>query len=374
MIRTNIRTMKYAVSLCAALTLALLLVLLFWGGMPSGGVQNQTANMAILDKYDMFITNTVSDALDGVLSVDKVYWLNEDDLVAPEPNPENFGESSDPGQLQWLLDEAARLLDGQDTLFTAQTAIKDGSKVKYYLDETIFCVSWKMPVGKAVYTFSEVKIAHPSQFRRFLAGGEYGSGILYTTTEMAESVNAVTASSGDYYSFRPFGIVVYDGVAERLGPVQLDTCFVDENGDLHFTYRKELNDLDAVQRYVDGNRIRFSLAFGPVLIEDGEVKVPDYYGIGEITERYSRAAICQLGQLHYVMVTSNMEVPYVHNPTMMTFAKNLLAMGIENAYALDGGQTAVIVTGDEIMNAVDFGYQRPISDMIYFATALPGGS
>ena len=44
---------------------------------------------------------------------------------------------------------------------------------------------------------------------------------------------------------------------------------------------------------------------------------------------------------------------------------------MKTAYALDGGQTATIVTGNERMNDVDYGGERDISDIIYFATAIP---
>ena len=55
------------------------------------------------------------------------------------------------------------------------------------------------------------------------------------------------------------------------------------------------------------------------------------------------------------------------------FAQYLLEKGIRTAYALDGGQTASIVNGNELMNDVDYGGERDISDIIYFATALPNG-
>ena len=42
-----------------------------------------------------------------------------------------------------------------------------GENNYYYLDKTIFAVTWKQVVDGSVYTFSEVKIGHPSQFRRF---------------------------------------------------------------------------------------------------------------------------------------------------------------------------------------------------------------
>ena len=48
-------------------------------------------------------------------------------------------------------------------------------------------------------------------------------------------------------------------------------------------------------------------------------------------------------------------------------------MGVTTAYALDGGQTATIVSGNQLMNPVDYGGERETSDIIYFATAVPDG-
>ena len=48
-----------------------------------------------------------------------------------------------------------------------------------------------------------------------------------------------------------------------------------------------------------------------------------------------------------------------------------MQMGIPKAYALDGGQTAAIAMNHQLMNKVSYGSQRKISDIIYFATALP---
>ena len=104
--------------------------------------------------------------------VKKVFWLRDEDLVAPEPDQSRFGETEDPASLQWLLDEAAELLEGQTLYFSPETTqIIQGTKVRYYLDDTILSITWKEMHDYSVYTFSEVKIAHPSQFRRFLADG-----------------------------------------------------------------------------------------------------------------------------------------------------------------------------------------------------------
>ena len=43
------------------------------------------------------------------------------------------------------------------------------------------------------------------------------------------------------------------------------------------------------------------------------------------------------------------------------------------AYCLDGGQTAAIVMNDQLINRPVYGEQRKISDIIYFATAVPEG-
>ena len=331
------------------------------------------SDVAIMDRYDMHMTNQISTSLDGILSIEKVYWLRDEDLVAPKPNQALFGETDDPSTLQWLLDDAAKLLDGQETLFTTQTKIVPGTKVRYYLDETIFSITWKQVMDYAVYTITEVKIAHPSQFRRFLAGGDFASEKAFFATEMAQSVNAVMASSGDFSRFRKWGTVVYQGVAHRVNGTHAHTCYIDDNGDLLFTRGGELTELDAAQKYVDEHNIRFSLAFGPILVENGVRCEPEDYPLGEVNEEYARASLAQKGDLHYLVVAANIEYGYELVPDIHTFAKNVASFDVEKAYALDGGQTATVVVNGELINRVAKGYQRQISDIIYFATAVPNG-
>jgi len=362
-----------AIVLAAVAAVALLAVFAFGTGTtekPSDAV----AKIGLMDKFDMYMTNRISDALDGVLSVEKVYWLSDDDLVAPEPDQACFGEADDPKELQWLLDAAAELLDGQETCFTTETQIMEGSKVMYYLDETIFAVTWKEVANYCVYTYSEVKIADASQFRRFLAGGEYGSEKQFVTTEMAASVNAVVASSGDFYRFRNFGIIVHDGIVRRVSNWGVDSCLIDDKGDLHLIHRGDMLTMEEAQKYVDENNIRFSLAFGPILIEDGVRQwVDQNYLLGEVKDCFPRSALCQKDELHYVLVVSNHEGEHFLTPTMNGFAIEIEKLGCDKAYTLDGGQTAVIVMNDQLINSVHFGYQREISDIIYFATAVPDG-
>ncbi len=360
--------------LLAALVAVALLVFFGFGSGTAEKPLAATAQIGLMDKYDMYMTNQISEALEGVLALDKVYWLSDEDLVAPEPNQACFGEADDPAELQWLLDEAAELLDGQETCFTTETEILEGSKVRYYLDETIFAVTWKCPADYGVYTYSEVKIADPSQFRRFLAGGEYGSEKQFVTTEMAASVNAVVASSGDFYRFRNYGVIVHEGIVRRVFGWNVDTCMIDDKGDLHLIRGGELVTMEQAQEYVDENNIRFSVAFGPILVENGEAKwYGEEYPLGECEDYFPRAALCQKGPLHYVLACVNIEGDYKYMPTINRFTTQIMKLGCDKVYALDGGQTAVIVMNDELINKVHFGYQREISDIIYFATAVPDG-
>ena len=353
---------------CLASAVALLCPLLGSGERAVSGASGNTDIMAI---YDQALSGQIGDALEGVIPVKREYWLSDSDLVAPEPNPEGYGQTDDPAVLAEVIAAAQPLLEGQELLFTPQISLMEGSQVVYYLDDTIFAITWKQVIDNCVYTFSEVKIAHPSQIRRFFSEGKYNAGVLRTTTEMSRSVNAVVASSGDYYEYRSFGIVVNNGQVYRHYGQLLDTLYIDENGDFLYSYAGEFREEEQVKQFVRDNKIRFSICFGPVMIRDGQCCVPQNYNSGEINSRYARAAIGQMDKLHYVVVAANMEGSYLTVPTVAQVADNLQAMGVPNAYALDGGQTAAIVMQDQLINKVSYGSQREISDILYFATAIP---
>ena len=334
------------------------------------------SGMALMDRYDNYISNSLSDALEGLAGVErpkKTYFLSDLDQIAPEPNPDCWGTTKDPSSLQWLLDAAEEKLGITDTVFSTDVELYQGTEITYYLDDTILCITWKQVCHNCIYTISEVKIAHGSQFRRFLADGTYGSDKQYYPSEMAVSVNAVTASSGDFYKFRSWGVGVYQNTVMSVKDIT-DTCFIDENGDLIFAPAGTFSDVEAAQAYVDENNIRFSLLFGPILVENGVNVVPDDYDLGEINKGYARMGLCQVDERHYLLVAANQEAhSYYSVPTAKIFADQLIAFGVDKAFSLDGGQTAAIITNDRLINRPTYGMERQISDIIYFATAIPDG-
>jgi len=300
-----------------------------------------------------------------------VYQVLDPTAPGPVPKAECYGEASDPKQLQWLIDAAQELLDGQTLYFSTDVELFADSTVKYYLDDTILAITWKQRVENTAFTFAEVKLIHPSQFRRHLSGEEFGSGTLALTSEMSRSVNAVLGCSGDYYSYRRRGLVIVDGKAEKYAVGLGDFCYINGEGDLIMERDQPFKTVEDVQAYADENDIRFSLSFGPILVKDGENICPKNYNLGEVKERYSRAALCQMDKLHYLYIAAGMEGEAFGLMTMRTFSKHVAATGCRQAYALDGGQTTTIVLNNEVVNHVNYGSERRISDIIYFATAIP---
>lgn len=323
------------------------------------------------DTFRMEVNNRLSDALANVTQMKKHYWIEKDAAVAPEPEQSCFGEASDPEELRGVLDRAADVLEGQKLFFSTDRQIMEGSTIHYYLDDTIFAVSWKEVVNNTAVTYSEVKIMDPSQFRRHFSGDSYGSGKLSLTSEMAEQVNAVMAFSGDFYNYRVTGNVVINGNVCRMNNGIPDMCYVDEEGDLILEHGQKFMNAQEAQQYMDENHISFSLAFGPILVENYEPRDPSAYAIGEMTGNYAREALCQMDHLHYLLVDCNYEENYGHLPTGKELMEICHATGCVRAYTLDGGQTATVVMNTDVVNNVSYGSQRRISDIIYFGTAKP---
>ena len=377
------------VPLCTFAAVKILGQMIYTVGTPKTAAIGKTKDMAVVDSLDAYAQEKMGDAqsvLAGLNTSDftlptqpetepphEHYTIPADAAAAPKPNQSLYGSVRKPEDMEPVLEQAKWVLDGQKTYFQLDQQIYDDSIIRYYLDETILAVTWQEVHDDSVYTFSEIKVEDASQFRRHLAGGEYGSNMQYLTTEMAETVNAVVASAGDFYQFRNFGAVVYQGQAKRVEGTYAETCYIDFSGDMHFTRAGEVLTTEAVQQYADENNINFSLVFGPILVDNYELQEHSWYGVGEINEGYARSALCQMDSLHYLVVTANTTGVHQTIPTVAMFAKNIAATGCRMAYCLDGGQTATIVMNNELVNRPVYGQQRKISDIIYFATAVPAG-
>ena len=360
------------VLLCLAMTAAaaglLGALLLFGSGQTAQAARTE---ISLADRYGKTIHNRLADAMEGIASVKKTYWIAADAKAAPVPDPACFARAEEPQELAQVLDSAKDVLEGQDTYFGTDHTLLSGSHIEYYLDETLLAICWKEKINDMAVTFAEIKMMDPSQFRRYLAGDSFGSGKLMLTSEMSQTVNAVVACSADYYGYRPDGTVVVEGTALRASRSLPDQCYFDYDGNMILKRNESFGDLESLQAFVDENNIRFSLSFGPILVKDGEVCPITKYLIGETEEHYVRAGIGQLDKLHYLYIACNQEGEGYYTPNIRQFAELFASSGCRNAYNLDGGQTATVVMNNEVFNQVNYGSQRRISDIIYFATAKP---
>ena len=316
------------------------------------------------------------------------FTIPEDALVAPKPIEECYGTCSmDHPEVVMDLIQRARdsgLLGQDETVAFSPDANfyhgYHGRNFEYYLDDTIMVILWKENVEGKCCSFAEVKIADASQFRRKLANDSFGPGPQYLASELGEQVNAVVTMNADYYRPRHYGIVVYNRELCRFETDYVinsclryncvDSMFVTASGDFLYKRQGEEDTLESISAFIQENDVLFSLAFGPVLVLDGEAVECRWYPMGEVHEGYSRAGIGQMGERHYLYMSlnhGNQEARW----TINQFAQHFAERPVQTAYTLDGGQTQEIYFCGSCYSWMDFGVERPVSDIIYFATAIP---
>jgi exopolysaccharide biosynthesis protein len=92
--------------------------------------------------------------------------------------------------------------------------------------------------------------------------------------------------------------------------------------------------------------------------------------VGEVLQIYSRAGIGIVDDLHYLYMSLNhgsQEARW----TVTEFARHFAEKPVQTAYCLDGGQTGEVYFCGSVYNYIDFGVERRVSDILYFATAVP---
>ena len=123
--------------------------------------------------------------------------------------------------------------------------------------------------------------------------------------------------------------------------------------------------------YMLNNDVLFSLSFGPILVDNGVLQHCDSYPISEMNLEYSRAGLGMVDDLHYLYMTVNHCNGQNPRCNVNEFAELMAQKGCIKAYNLDGGQTSEIVIHGQPINYIDFNAERTVTDIIYFATALP---
>ena len=301
--------------------------------------------------------------------------LPEDAVSGPAPNPACYGTVSldnateileiiQKARDSGLLNEDEPVAFDPDVNFYRGLYARD---IEYYLDDSILAILWKEEIDGKSCSFAEVRIADASQFRRKLADDTYGSDYEYFATVMAAETNAVVAMNADYYRHRDFGILAWNRELYRFNTDYyaegyslyncVDTLFVTASGDFLYQRLGAENTPESIRDYMR-------------LVENGEAVPCGWYPVGEVGMGYSRAGIGQIAPLHYLYMSLN-HGSHEARWNVTQFAQHFAEKPVRTAYCLDGGQTGELVFRGEPYNYIDFGMERNVSDILWFATAVP---
>lgn len=221
-----------------------------------------------------------------------------------------------------------------------------------------------------------IKIADASQFRTTVAHpDDVSNAHPRLVTKMTKEANAVIAIGGDNYNQEPkkksFIYRMTQKIRSKTNKLK-DILIIDDQGDFHMFINSEGIAEYPDQMKKDGRKIVNAFTFGPALVKDGElIDIKRDYGYNP-GGREPRAAIGQMGPLSYVMVVIEVKdrsgkSGFSHHK----LAEFMYELGCRQAYNLDGGNSAIMVFGDQVIKGQPGGDERQLCDIIYFSSAMP---
>ena len=131
----NILTPRMVTAFKSLIAVTCLLLVLFMLsiiclGSSFGGLGGALSTLGINpnERLGIFANHTISQALEGLIPVERVYVLNDTDIIAPEPDQDAFGSTNDPASLQWLINKAHPRLNGEELFFRTDVPLFKGSE------------------------------------------------------------------------------------------------------------------------------------------------------------------------------------------------------------------------------------------------------
>lgn len=211
-------------------------------------------------------------------------------------------------------------------------------------------------VDGVAYYVADIWVNDISSFRTAFAKKQYGQGIHQEFLKMVQDNKAIVAISGDYYGARAKGIVVRNGQLYRDIPFE-DVCVLYQDGVME-TYTKDAFNIDdAVAR-----KAYQIWSFGPQLLDNGQ---PMQEFNSSVKTANPRCAIGYYEPGHYCLVTVDGRQPgYSDGITLQALSQLFYDLGCEAAYNLDGGQTAMMAYGNQLVNR-PYNGGRESSDIIF---------
>ncbi len=296
--------------------------------------------------WELFLGSAKAEDLEVVTTEDgplgeAVYTLPVDFTPAPAPNPANFTENG-------------------------------------YEDETIRVKMEDREEDGVIWHLAFIEIASPTQLRTATAApGKLTSTKTVHVSDMAKYNNAVLALNGDNFVDKPEKTTFEYRMGEKIrnkGNRTKDVLIIDENGDFHFVLADKNHSKDEhtalVRESAEKWKMVQAFTFGPALVQDGEVlTISEDYGYNP-GGKEPRTAIGQTGTLSYVCAIAEGRGESA-GVTQQQLAEFMASIGCRQAFNLDGGNSAEMVFGETIYKGMPGGAERSLSDIIYFATAVP---
>ena len=187
------------------------------------------------------------------------------------------------------------------------------------------------------------------------------------TSEMAAAHNAILAVNGDYYGASRQGYVIKNGVIYR-DTARKDTSYDDlviySDGSFGIVNESEVT----AQQLLDSGVVNL-FAFGPALVQNGQIAVSQNQEVGRAMANNPRTAIGIVDDLHYIIVVSDGRTNQSQGLSLYQLAQVMQQYGCVTAYNLDGGGSSTRVFNGEVVNNPTTNgnriSERTVSDIVY---------
>ena len=250
----------------------------------------------------------------------------------------------------------------------AATAVQTDTS---YSDENIQVSIETITTNNTTVYVADVQVSSAEYLKTALAQNTYGTNVTAKTSETAAANNAILAINGDYYGANSTGYVIKNGVLYR-DTVRDNASYGDlaiyADGSFEVIYENEVT----AQELIDQGVVNL-LAFGPTLVENGEIVVDTSTEVGRAMSSNPRTAIGIVeeedGSLHYIIVVSDGRTYESEGLTLYQLAEVMQQYGATTAYNLDGGGSSTLYfNGQVINNPTTNGNtisERAVSDIVY---------
>ena len=254
---------------------------------------------------------------------------------------------------------------------TANTAeSSDGAKTvtdSSYKDSNVDINITTVRKNNTTVYVADVKLSDSSYLKTALAYDSFGTNVTEATSSMATNNNAILAVNGDYYGADRSGYVIKNGVIYR-NTVRSDSEYPDlavyKDGSFKIIYETEIT---AEELLADGVVNLF--AFGPSLVENGEISVDQNTEVRQAMTKNPRTAIGIVDKNHYILVVSDGRTNESEGLSLYELAEVLKEYGATTAYNLDGGGSSTMYfNGNIVNNPTTNGHnisEREVSDIVY---------